>query len=169
LTQASIGNSTGIKFPSTSSFSRFHAAGEGQFASDGRRRRIPQPTRVAFRRSALPASRARFFAAPHTSRAHSGPSAAIPDRFKNVLLSMELGILPRLPATPLNRYRHFLILKDFSHRAISGFSRHSGFDSVDICEIPRSRCIFSRISEPVSKRNGVLVAAFCIGQQEFWC
>jgi hypothetical protein len=100
VTQATIGNSTGIKFPSTSSFSRFHAACGGHFASDGRRR-IPAPTRVAFRRSAVPASRARFFPAPHSSRAHSGPSAAVPDRFKNVLLSIDLVILPRLPATPL--------------------------------------------------------------------
>src|SRR5947208_3240947 len=36
---ASIGNSTGIKFPSSASLSRFHAALEGQSASDGRRRR----------------------------------------------------------------------------------------------------------------------------------
>src|ERR1700733_16188543 len=97
LKQASIGKSTGIKFPSTSSLSRFHAACEGQFASDGRRR-VPPPTCVLFHRSAVPASRARFFAAPLSSRAHRGPSAAMPDRFKNVLLSIDLGILPRFPA-----------------------------------------------------------------------
>jgi len=32
---------------------------------------------------------------------------------------MELGILPRLPATPLNRYRQLLILKDF----VTGYLR----------------------------------------------
>ena len=94
LTQASIGDSTGIKFPSTSSFRRFHAACEGQFASDGRRRRILAPTRGAFRGSAVPASRARFFAAPHSSLPHNGPSAAVADRFRNVLLSIELEIVP---------------------------------------------------------------------------
>src|SRR5271156_6275637 len=83
LTQASIGNSTGIKFPSTSSCSRFHAAGEGQFASDGRRRRNP----------VVAAAGAGSFPDPHSVRAHNGRShaglrAAIPDRLKNVLLSI---------------------------------------------------------------------------------
>jgi hypothetical protein len=41
FTHASIGKSTGIKFLSISSFSRFHDAREGQFASDGRR--TPKP------------------------------------------------------------------------------------------------------------------------------
>jgi len=128
LTQASIGNSTEIKFPSTSSFSRFPQPRRPIRI----RRPPPAATRVVFRRDAVPAWRARFFAAPHSSRAHNGPSAAIPDRFKNVRLSMELGILPRLPGTPLNRDVQLLKLKDSSHRAISGFYRHSGFASCDI-------------------------------------
>src|SRR5580692_4008225 len=125
LTQASIGKSTGIKFPSTSSLSRFHAACEGQFASDGRRR-VRAPTRVLFRGSTVPASRARFFAAPHSSRAHRGPRAAMPDRFKNVLLSIDLGILPRFPATAAEPLSAACYIKGFfsagQRRLLSAFA-----------------------------------------------
>src|SRR5439155_11202695 len=70
LMHASIGKSTGIKFPSTSSLRRFHAALEGQSASDGRRRR-----------RGLLAKR---------QGGSSGRNAARPDLFKNVLRSMTL-------------------------------------------------------------------------------
>ena len=67
---ASIGNSTGIKFPLTSSLRRFHAALEGQSASDRRRRR-----------RGLLAKR---------QGGESGTNAVRPDLFKNVLRSMTL-------------------------------------------------------------------------------
>src|ERR1700691_1452908 len=108
-----MGNSTGIRFPSTSSFSRFHAACEGHPASDGRRR-TTAPTLGAFRGSAGPASRLRFFAAPHSSRAHNGPSAAIPDCLKNVLLSIELGTWPRLAAILPSRLSAPSYIKGYS-------------------------------------------------------
>src|SRR5690349_12441288 len=37
--QASMGNSTGMRLPSTSSWRRFQSAGEGQSGSEGRQRR----------------------------------------------------------------------------------------------------------------------------------
>src|SRR5580698_1524740 len=67
---ASIGNSTGIRFPSTASLSRFHAALEGQSASAGR-----------LRRKVLLAN---------SERGQSGSNAAKPDLFKNVLRSTAL-------------------------------------------------------------------------------
>ena len=55
----------------------------------------PNPGSNARRIPQLRGSRscAGLFGVPHSSRAHSGPKAAIPDRVKNALLSIEVGKL----------------------------------------------------------------------------
>src|ERR1700691_3249170 len=70
LMHASIGNSTGIRIPSTASLSRSHAALEGQSASAGR-----------LRRKVLLANR---------GRGQSGSKADSHALFRNVLRSTKL-------------------------------------------------------------------------------
>src|SRR5580704_12252651 len=69
--QASMGNSTGIKFPPTSSLRRFQAAREGQSGSEGRRRRNDL-----------------------AAKSERGQSCRAAARLKNVLRSISLELLP---------------------------------------------------------------------------
>src|SRR6202044_1266484 len=82
LMHASIGDSTGIRFPSTASLSCFHAALEGQSASAGR-----------LRRKVLLAN---------SERGQSGSNAVRPDLFKNVLRSTWF-----VPPCEFSRHRVF--------------------------------------------------------------